>query len=215
MLEKLKKYETEISEMSKEISKVNMLQSQLNALKEDIENGTEREKKLKMSNLSLQEKINFLESEMEDTSSKLLIAEQEVLHEKTNSIRMKEEGYEKMKMLHEAHETNVQNEVLISSLKSEITAAKEKENEGLKEFATLTVSLHKANTECNLKSEELEKIKIRLGHLNSELDTTKSQLRDLENVKEENLTLKKSLMSLETEHQVIWTKIIIGKCFLR
>ena len=77
MLEKLKKYETEISEMSKEISKVNMLQSQLNALKEDIENGTEREKKLKMSNLSLQEKISILESEMEDASSKLLIAEKE------------------------------------------------------------------------------------------------------------------------------------------
>ena len=92
---------------------------------------------------------------------------------------------------------------MIASLKSEIAAAKEKENEGLKEFATLTVGLHKANTECNLKNEELEKTKIRLEHLKHELDSKRNQLSDLDNVVEENLTLKKSLMSLEAESKVI------------
>ena len=92
---------------------------------------------------------------------------------------------------------------MIASLKSEIAAAKEKENEGLKEFATLTVGLHKANTECNLKNEELEKTKIKLEHLKTELDSTRNQLSNLENVVEENLSLKKSLMSLEAEQKVI------------
>ena len=92
---------------------------------------------------------------------------------------------------------------MIASLKSEIAAAKEKENEGLKEFATLTVGLHKANTECNLKNEELEKTKIKLEHLKTELDSARNQLSNLENVVEENLSLKKSLMSLEAEQKVI------------
>ena len=92
---------------------------------------------------------------------------------------------------------------MIASLNSEIAAAKDKENEGLKEFATLTVGLHKANAECNLKTEELEKTKIRLEHLKNELDSTRDQLSNLENVVEENLSLKKSLMSLEVEQKVI------------
>ena len=92
---------------------------------------------------------------------------------------------------------------MIASLKSEIAAAKEKENGGLKEFATLTVGLHKANTECNLKNEELEKTKVKLEHLKTELDSARNQLSNLENVVEENLSLKKSLMRLEVEQQVI------------
>ena len=91
---------------------------------------------------------------------------------------------------------------MIASLKSEITAAKDKENEGLKEFATLTVGLHKANTECNLKNEELEKTKIRLQLLQNELDSTKNQLSSLESLMEENLNLKKSCLSLEAEKKV-------------
>ena len=92
---------------------------------------------------------------------------------------------------------------MIASLNSEIAAAKEKENEGIKEFAKLTVGLHKANTECHLKNEELEKTKIRLDHLKNELDSKRNQLSNLENVVEENLSLKKSLMSLEAESKVI------------
>ena len=107
MLEKLKKYETEISQMSKEISKVNILQSQLNATKEQVKNGTERENKLRASNNALEEKTQLLESEVDELSSRLLVAEQQALHEKANMIRMKEEWDEKTKMLQQAHETNV------------------------------------------------------------------------------------------------------------
>ena len=107
MLEKLKKYEKEISEMSKEVSKVNILKSQLNASKEEVESSCERENKLKELNMASEEKVKLLELEAEDISSRLLVAEQEALHEKANVIRMKEEWNEKTKMLHKAHETNV------------------------------------------------------------------------------------------------------------
>ena len=40
-------------------------------------------------------------------------------------------------------------------------------------------------------------------HLKNELDSTKNQLSNLENVVEENLSLKKSLISLEAEQKVI------------
>ena len=65
------------------------------------------------------------------------------------------------------------------------------------------MSLHKANTECNLKREELEKTNIRLEHSNTELNTTRDQLSNLESIIDENLSLKKSLMNLETEKKVI------------
>ena len=107
MLEKLKKYEKEMSEMSKQISKVHILESQLDASKEDFKSCCEREKKLKESNEASEEKVKFLEFEIEDISSRLLVAEQEALHEKANVIRMKEEWNEKTNMLHQAHETNV------------------------------------------------------------------------------------------------------------
>ena len=92
--------------------------------------------------------------------------------------------------------------MLIGSLKSENAAAKEKENESLKEFATLTVNLHKANAELNLKSEELEKTNIRLEHINTEVYGARCQLTEMGSIKNENLNLKKSLMSLENEKQV-------------
>ena len=65
------------------------------------------------------------------------------------------------------------------------------------------MSLHKANTECNLKREELEKTNIRLEHSNTELNTTRDQLSNLESIIDENFNLKKSLMNLETEKKVI------------
>ena len=107
MLEKLRKYEKEMSEMSKEISKVHILESQLDASKENFKRCCEREKKFKESNKAAEEKVKFLELEMEDISSRLLVAEQEALHEKANVIRIKEEWNEKTNMLHQAHETNV------------------------------------------------------------------------------------------------------------
>ena len=70
-------------------------------------NGTERENKLRASNIALEEKIQLLESEVDELSSRLLVAEQQALHEKANMIRMKEEWDEKTKMLQLAHETNV------------------------------------------------------------------------------------------------------------
>ena len=75
----------------------------------------------------------------------------------------------------------------------------------------LTVSVNKANNESNLKSEELENTKHRLDHLNAEIISTRSQLEDLESVKDENLTLKKSLMTLENEKKVKYNHIYI-KC---
>ena len=96
-----------MSEMSKEISKVHILESQLDASKEDFKRCCEQEKKLKELNKASEEKVKFLELEMEDICSKLLLSEQEALHEKTNVIRMKEECNEKTNMLHQAHETNV------------------------------------------------------------------------------------------------------------
>ena len=77
--------------MSKQISKVHILESQLGASKEDFKSCCEREKKLKESNKASEEKVKFLEFEIEDISSRLLVAEQEALHEKANVIRMKEE----------------------------------------------------------------------------------------------------------------------------
>ena len=90
----------------------------------------------------------------------------------------------------------------MGTLRSENAAAKEKENESLKEFATLTVNFHKANAELNLKVEELEKAQIRLEHLNADICGARAQLTELESVKAENLNLKKSLMALETEKKV-------------
>ena len=107
MLEKLKKYETELSEMSKEVSKVSMLQSQLDASMEEVKNGTERGNKLRALNIALEEKVQLLETEVEEISSRLLVAEQQALHENANMMRMKEEWNEKTKMLQQAHETNV------------------------------------------------------------------------------------------------------------
>ena len=75
----------------------------------------------------------------------------------------------------------------------------------------LTVSVNKANTESNLKSEELENIQRRLDHLNSEIISTRSLLEDLESVKDDNLNLKKSLMTLENEKKVKYNNIFF-KC---
>ena len=75
----------------------------------------------------------------------------------------------------------------------------------------LTVSVNKANTESNLKSEELENTQRRLDHLNSEIISTRSLLEDLESVKDDNLNLKKSLMTLENEKKVKYNNILF-KC---
>ena len=80
--------------------------------------------------------------------------------------------------------------------------AKEKENNGSKEIAILTVNLKRANVECSLKTEELEKSNFQLQHLQSEFSFAQTQLTELESTKDENLTLKKSLIGLENEIKV-------------
>ena len=80
--------------------------------------------------------------------------------------------------------------------------AKEKENNGSKELGILTVNLKRANVECSLKAEELEKSNFQLQHLQSEFSLAQTQLTELECTKDENLTLKKSLIGLENEIKV-------------
>mgnify|MGYP003315374690 CR=1 FL=1 len=81
--------------------------------------------------------------------------------------------------------------------------AKEKENKNIQELNRLSSALHKSKDEFSIRSEKLEKANIRIEHLNTELQSTRSQLAELRFTKDENLTLKKAILSLENTQKVI------------
>ena len=93
--------------MSSEVSNAKLIQSQLDISQEEITHLKEREQTLKTSNYRLEENVLLLETQVEDTSTKLLEAERQSSQEKATMLRMKEEWNEKTKMLQQAHETNV------------------------------------------------------------------------------------------------------------
>ena len=80
--------------------------------------------------------------------------------------------------------------------------AKEKENKNIQELNRLSSALHKSKNEFSIKSEKLEKANIRIEHFNTELQSTRSQLAELQSTKDENLSLKKSILSLENIQKV-------------
>jgi hypothetical protein len=96
-----------MSEMATEVSKTKLIQSQLDISKEEISHFKEREQTLKTSSYRLEKNVLLLETQVEDTSTKLLEAERQSSQEKATMLRMKEEWNEKMKMIQQAHETNV------------------------------------------------------------------------------------------------------------
>ena len=105
--ERLRYYENEISDMSKELEKTNDLRSQLGSCMNNVAHLQEIEKKLNESNFALKEEISLLEIQLKDTNSELRNAQFEVEKEKATTLLMKEEGNEKNKMLQNALETNV------------------------------------------------------------------------------------------------------------
>ena len=107
LLERLRYYENEISDMSKELEQTRNLRSQLSSCRNDVAHLKEIEKKLNESNFALKEEISLLEIQLKDTNSELRNAQFEVEQEKAATLLMKEEGNEKNKMLQNALETNV------------------------------------------------------------------------------------------------------------
>ena len=105
--ERLRYYENEISDMSKELEQTRDLRSQLGICRNDVANLQEIEKKLNESNFALKEEISLLEIQLKDNNSELRNAKFEVEKEKAATLLMKEEGNEKIKMLQNALETNV------------------------------------------------------------------------------------------------------------
>ena len=105
----------------------------------------------------------------------------------------------------------VQNEILIDSLKSEITSFNKNEAANQQQLSKLTIDLEKAKEECLSSSEELEKKKVHLEHSCSDLVVAQDKIKDLELMAEENLTLKRSVMSLEKHNKVI-IHIYIHQC---
>ena len=105
--ERLRYYENEISDMSKELEQTRNLRSQLDSCRNDAAHSQEIEKKLNESNLALKEEISLLEVQLKDNNSELINAQFEVEKEKATTLLMKEEGNEKNKMLQNALETNV------------------------------------------------------------------------------------------------------------
>ena len=105
--ERLRYYENEISDMSKELEKTNDLRSQLGSCMNNVAHLQEIEKKLNESNFALKEEISLLEIQLKDNNSELINAQFEVEKEKATTLLMKEEGNEKNKMLQNALETNV------------------------------------------------------------------------------------------------------------
>ena len=105
--ERLRYYENEISDMSKELEQTRDLRSQLGICRNDVANLQEIEKKLNESNFALKEEISLLEIQLKDNNSELRNAKFEVEKEKAATLLMKEEGNEKNKMLQNALETNV------------------------------------------------------------------------------------------------------------
>ena len=107
LLERLRYYENEISDMSKELEQTRNLRSQLGSSRNDVAHLKEIEKKLNESNFALKEKISLLERQLKDNNSELRNAQFEVEQEKAATLLMKHEGNEKDKMLQNALETNV------------------------------------------------------------------------------------------------------------
>ena len=107
LLERLRYYENEISDMSKELEQTKNLRVQLNSCRYDVAHLQEIEKKLNESNFALKEEISLLESQLKDNNSELRKAQFEVEQEKAATLLMKEKGNEKNKMLQNALETNV------------------------------------------------------------------------------------------------------------
>ena len=100
------------------------------------------------------------------------------------------------------HYIQVQNEILIGSLKSEITSFHKKEAANQQQLSKLTIDLKTAKEDCRLSLEELEKKKVHLEHSCSDLVVAQEKIKDLELIAEENLTLKRSVMSLEKDNKV-------------
>ena len=105
--ERLRYYENEISDMSKDLEQTRHLRSQLGSCRNDVAHLQEIEKKLNESNLALKEEISLLEVQLKDNNSELRKAQLEVEQEKAAVLLIKEEGNEKNKMLQNALETNV------------------------------------------------------------------------------------------------------------
>ena len=105
--ERLRYYENEISDMSKELEQTNDLRSQLGSCINNVAHLQEIEKKLNESNFALKEEISLLEIQLKDNNLELRNAKFEVEKEKAATLLMKEEGNEKNKMLQNALETNV------------------------------------------------------------------------------------------------------------
>ena len=93
--------------MSKNASEAKFIQSQLEKSREEINILAEREEKFKLSTKTMEEKILFLETRLEDASLKLVESERQIAQEKDTMLRMKDEWREKTKMMQIAHEKNV------------------------------------------------------------------------------------------------------------
>ena len=118
LLERLRYYENEISDMSKELEQTRNLRSQLDSCRNDAAHSQEIEKKLNESNLALKEEISLLEVQLKDNNSELRKAQLEVEKEKAAMLLIKEEGNEKNKMLQNALENNVKSISYISIIPS-------------------------------------------------------------------------------------------------
>ena len=118
LLERLRYYENEISDMSKELEQTRNLRSQLDSCRNDAAHSQEIEKKLNESNLALKEEISLLEVQLKDNNSELRTAQLEVEQEKAAMLLIKEEGNEKNKMLQNALEDNVKSISYISIIPS-------------------------------------------------------------------------------------------------
>ena len=116
--ERLRYYENEISDMSKELEQTRNLRSQLDSCRNDAAHSQEIEKKLNESNLALKEEISLLEVQLKDNNSELRKAQLEVEQEKAAMLLIKEEGNEKNKMLQNALENNVKSISYISIIPS-------------------------------------------------------------------------------------------------
>ena len=93
--------------MSKNASEAKFIQSQLEKSREEVNILTEREEKFKLSTKTMEEKILFLETRLEEASFKLVESERQIAQEKATMLRMKDEWSEKTKMMQIAHEKNV------------------------------------------------------------------------------------------------------------
>ena len=113
LLVKLKNYEAEISQLSKEASEVKLISTELDIAREEIKHLTERERKMRISSQSLEEKIALFERELDDRKSRTITIERQCTQEKADKQRLREELHEKDKMLRQLQETNVMLSIII------------------------------------------------------------------------------------------------------